>query len=93
MMHQITRSIPSEASAVDAVHGLTDGVGCDCVIEAVGVPETFELCQELVAPGGIIANVGVHGKSCRLAIEKLWGMNICKFSPLTHWYTARLTGM
>ena len=36
--------------------------GADAVIEAVGIPETFELCQLLVAAGGRIANVGVHGK-------------------------------
>jgi len=60
----------------EAVHGLTDRVGCDTVIEAVGVPATFELCQDLVAPGGTIANVGVHGKKVDLHLEKLWSHNI-----------------
>jgi len=46
------------------------------VIEAVGIPATFELCQELVAPGGIIANIGVHGRSAPLHLEKLWAQNI-----------------
>jgi alcohol dehydrogenase len=46
------------------------------VIEAVGVPETFELCQALVAPGGVIANVGVHGVKADLHLESLWDRNI-----------------
>jgi len=55
---------------------LTAGTGADCVIEAVGVPETFELCQALVAPGGVIANVGVHGVKADLHLESLWDRNI-----------------
>jgi alcohol dehydrogenase len=51
---------------------LTDGLGADVAIEAVGVPETFELCTELVRPGGRIANVGVHGHPATLHLEKLW---------------------
>lgn len=61
---------------------LTGGRGCDVVIEAVGVPAAFELCQDLVAFGGNIANVGVHGAPCQLHIEKLWGYNIGKRRPL-----------
>lgn len=61
---------------VQAIMGLTDNTGADTVIEAVGVEATLELAQDLVAPGGVIANVGVHGKSCTLKIEKLWGQNI-----------------
>ncbi|MBY3095220.1 zinc-dependent alcohol dehydrogenase family protein [Rhizobium laguerreae] len=55
---------------------LTGGKGVDTVIEAVGVPATFELCQEIVAPGGVIANVGVHGVKTDLHLEKLWSQNI-----------------
>jgi alcohol dehydrogenase len=62
--------------AVEKVYALTDNKGVDAVIEAVGIPETFELCQSLVAPGGVIANVGVHGKSVNLHLETLWGKNI-----------------
>jgi len=45
-------------------------------IEAVGIPVTFELCQKLVAPGGTIANIGVHGKKVDLHLEQLWDRNI-----------------
>jgi len=48
----------------------------DVAIEAVGVPETFELCQSILAPGGRLANVGVHGKPALLRLEKLWAHNV-----------------
>ena len=51
---------------------LTDGLGVDVAIEAVGLPETFELCTEIVRSGGHVANVGVHGKSATLHLERLW---------------------
>ena len=51
---------------------LTDGLGVDVAIEAVGVPETFELCTAIVRPGGRVANVGVHGHSATLHLETLW---------------------
>jgi alcohol dehydrogenase len=51
---------------------LTNGLGVDVAIEAVGVPETFELCTALVRPGGHVANVGVHGHSVTLHLETLW---------------------
>ncbi len=51
---------------------LTDGLGADAALEAVGVPQTFELATELIRPGGRVANIGVHGKPARLHLEKLW---------------------
>src|SRR5690606_22288272 len=58
------------------VMDLTGGKGVDTVIEAVGIPATFELCQEIVAPGGVIANIGVHGVKADLHLERLWSHNI-----------------
>jgi alcohol dehydrogenase len=58
--------------AIAKVMELTGGLGADVAIEAVGVPETFELCTELIRPGGRVANVGVHGRSATLHLEKLW---------------------
>lgn len=63
-------------NAVEKVQQLTNNKGVDTVIEAVGIPATFELCQSLVGAGGTIANVGVHGKSAELHLEKLWAHNI-----------------
>jgi alcohol dehydrogenase len=51
---------------------LTKGLGVDVAIEAVGVPETFELCAEIIRPGGRVANVGVHGHPATLHLETLW---------------------
>jgi alcohol dehydrogenase len=64
------------ADTVAQVQALTGGRGADVVIEAVGVPASFELCEELVAPGGTIANVGVHGTKVDLHLERLWSHNI-----------------
>jgi alcohol dehydrogenase len=58
--------------AVARIMALTEGLGADVAIEAVGVPETFELCTELIRPGGRVANVGVHGHAATLHLEKLW---------------------
>lgn len=62
--------------AAEAVMKLTDGRGVDSAIEAVGVPSTFVLCEDIVAPGGTIANVGVHGVKADLHLERLWSQNI-----------------
>jgi alcohol dehydrogenase len=59
-------------NAVAFVNELTHGLGADVVVEAVGLPETFELCTELVRPGGHVANVGVHGHPAMLHLETLW---------------------
>jgi alcohol dehydrogenase len=55
---------------------LTADRGVDTVIEAVGIPATFELCEKIVAPGGTIANIGVHGTKVDLHLESLWDRNI-----------------
>jgi alcohol dehydrogenase len=70
----------SDPDAVQQLLDLTQGEGFDSVIEAVGIPATFALCQELVAVGGRIANVGVHGTKVDLHLEKLWDRNISEFA-------------
>ena len=50
--------------------------GVDVSIEAVGIPETFNICQNIVRPGGHVANIGVHGHSVDLQIQNLWIQNI-----------------
>jgi alcohol dehydrogenase len=66
----------ADGKAAAAILRLTGGRGVDTAIEAVGVPATFELCQQIVAPGGTIANIGVHGKKVDLHLEQLWDRNI-----------------
>ena len=66
----------TDGLAVAKVMALTAGQGVDVAIEDVGMAATFELCQEIVGAGGHIANIGVHGASVTLHLEKLWSQNI-----------------
>lgn len=66
----------ANGKAVDALMKITSQRGVDTAIEAVGIPATFELCEKIIAPGGIIANIGVHGTKVDLHLENLWDRNI-----------------
>jgi alcohol dehydrogenase len=66
----------TDGKAAAKVLALTQGAGVDVAIEAVGVAATLELCEEIVAVAGHIANIGVHGKPATLHMEKLWDRNI-----------------
>ncbi|MEU5536185.1 zinc-dependent alcohol dehydrogenase family protein [Streptomyces sp. NPDC020362] len=69
------------------VDDLTDGLGADVVIEAVGVPESFELCTRMVRPGGHVANIGVHGRPATLHLEDLWIKNVTITTGLVDTYS------
>jgi alcohol dehydrogenase len=77
----------SSASPVDKVIGLTGGLGADVAMEAVGLPQTFELAADLVRPGGHIANIGVHGKPATLHLEKLWTRDVTITTGLVDTYS------
>jgi alcohol dehydrogenase len=62
--------------ALARVMELTDGLGADVALEAVGVADTFELATELIRPGGRVANIGVHGHSATLHLETLWTRDV-----------------
>jgi len=66
----------ADGKAADKVMKMTEARGVDTAIEAVGIPATFELCQEIIAAGGVIANIGVHGVKADLHLERLWDRNI-----------------
>ena len=66
---------------------LTEGLGADVAIEAVGVPSTFELCTEIVRPGGTVANIGVHGAPATLHLEKLWIKDVTISTGLVDTFT------
>jgi alcohol dehydrogenase len=66
----------ADGKAVESIMQMTGGRGVDTAIEAVGIPATFELCEKIVAPGGTIANIGVHGQKVALHLERLWDRNI-----------------
>ena len=63
---------PAEPDWLEQVKALTDGLGVDVAIEAVGIPATFDACTKIVRPGGSIANIGVHGKPVELPLQDLW---------------------
>jgi len=65
----------SDGNAIRRVMEMTQGEGVDVAIEAVGLPATFDICQGIVAAGGHLANIGVHGKPVVLHLEKLWDRN------------------
>lgn len=68
-----TDGVLSDASDwQDQVMGMTDGLGVDVAIEAVGIPQTFDMCVSLIRPGGAVANVGVHGAPVDLNLQDLW---------------------
>jgi alcohol dehydrogenase len=69
------------------VSELTGGLGANVTIEAVGVPESFELCARLVRPGGHLANVGVHGKAVTLHLETLWIKDVTITTGLVDTYS------
>jgi alcohol dehydrogenase len=72
---------------IEIIGQLTDGLGADVTIEAVGLPETFELCARLVRPGGRVANVGVHGKPATLHLEDLWIKDVTITTGLVDTYS------
>ncbi|RST17682.1 alcohol dehydrogenase [Streptomyces sp. WAC05374] len=65
-------TVNADEGPEDLVADLTEGLGADVVVEAVGVPQAFEQCTRMVRPGGRVANVGVHGKPATLHLEDLW---------------------
>jgi alcohol dehydrogenase len=66
---------------------LTGGLGVDVAVEAVGIPETFELCADIVRAGGRVANVGVHGHPATLHLETLWIRDVTITTGLVDTFT------
>ncbi|PZU79147.1 MAG: alcohol dehydrogenase, partial [Chryseobacterium sp.] len=63
-------------NAEEAVKKIVGEEGVDVAIEAVGIPPTWNICQQIVKPGGHLANVGVHGVKVDFEIQKLWIKNL-----------------
>ncbi|MFP4511755.1 MAG: zinc-dependent alcohol dehydrogenase family protein [Acidimicrobiales bacterium] len=77
----------SNQDPLEVVKGLTDGLGADVAIEAVGIPATFELCTQLIRPGGRVPNIGVHGEAATLHLEELWIRNVTITTGLVDTYS------
>jgi alcohol dehydrogenase len=71
-----TDTVEASDTAVADVKAMTDGLGVDVAIEAVGYPETLRTAAALVRPGGTVANIGVHGVPVELPMHELWIHNI-----------------
>jgi len=77
----------SREDPVEIIQKLTEGLGADVAIEAVGLPSTFELATEVVRPGGHVANIGVHGKPATLHLETLWTRDVTITTGLVDTYS------
>jgi alcohol dehydrogenase len=62
--------------AAEKIMALTGSRGVDLAIEAIGNAPSFDICQAVVAAGGHIANIGVHGKPVQLNLDRLWSHNL-----------------
>lgn len=71
----------------DRLSQLTGGLGADVAVEAVGIPATFELCAQLLRPGGRLANIGVHGAPVQLNLERLWDRDVTITTGLVDTYS------
>jgi len=79
-----------DGSAIEKVLELTNQGGVDVAMEAVGIPETFSICQDIVKAGGRIANIGVHGRSVELHLQRLWAQNVTITTGLVDTYSLPL---
>lgn len=74
----------------EQVLALTDGLGVDVAIEAVGIPQTWDMVLGIVRPGGHVANVGVHGAAVEFPLDRLWIENLTITTGLVNANTARM---
>jgi threonine dehydrogenase-like Zn-dependent dehydrogenase len=51
---------------------LTQGRGCDCVIEAAGTQQSLDLASELTSEGGRLVIAGYHQDGPRQVNMQLW---------------------
>jgi alcohol dehydrogenase len=82
--------VSSDPDWKEQVLAFTDGLGVDVAIEAVGVPATWDMCLEIVRPGGHVANVGVHGKPVSFPLENAWIQNLTITTGLVNTDTSRM---
>ena len=80
----------NDGRAMAKIMTMTHGRGVDVAVEAVGSPATFNLCQTIIALGGHIANVGVHGECVPLHLETLWSQNVTITTRLVDAVTTQL---
>jgi len=82
--------VSSDSDWKEQVIALTDGLGVDVAIEAVGIPATWDMCLAIVRPGGHLANVGVHGKPVTFPLETAWIQNLTITTGLVNTDSSRM---
>lgn len=82
--------VSSDSDWKDQVMALTDGLGVDVAIEAVGIPATWDMSLAIVRPGGHVANVGVHGKPVSFPLDTAWIQNLTITTGLVNTDTSRM---
>ncbi|MDN5723638.1 MAG: zinc-dependent alcohol dehydrogenase family protein [Corynebacterium sp.] len=80
--------LSSDGDWKEQVLAMTDGLGVDVAIEAVGIPATWNMCLEVIRAGGHVANVGVHGTAVELPLQDLWIENLTFTTGLVSAYSA-----
>ena len=45
------------------------------MVEAIGTPTGWYICQDIVKAGGHIAMLGVHGQPATINLERMWYKN------------------
>ncbi len=81
---------PASGDVSKQVFAIVGEDGVDCAIEAVGIPATWNMCQDIVKPGGHIAVVGVHVQSVDFKLEKLWIKNLAITTGLVNANTTEM---
>lgn len=87
LMAGADEALSPEDDVAGRIAEITDGLGADVAMEAVGIPATFELCARLVRPGGHVANIGVHGAPATLHLEELWDKDVTITTGLVDTYS------
>lgn len=67
---------PQKENVEEMINKITNNRGVGVAMEVVGIANTFDICQKIVAVGGVIAVIGVHGEPVKFDLDKLWTKNI-----------------
>src|SRR5690349_13003961 len=64
---------------VQRILAMTDGIGVDTAIEALGADITFQNCIKVTKPGGTISNIGYHGAGEVVHLPRVeWGVGMAE---------------
>lgn len=67
---------PNECNIENDIKNVTEGRGTDCVIEAAGGKNTFEMAWKIARANAIIALVGMYENAQILPLSDMYGKNL-----------------